>query len=183
MKVYIFLANGFEENEALVPWDLLIRAGADVSTVSINQTDTVTGSHGLRVHADMTAGELPVPSGDVCVVLPGGMPGASNLDADPAVDAYLTHAIASGHAAAICAAPFILGRRGYLAGREATCFPGFEGELAGARISERRVVTDGNVTTARGMGVAFDFGIELIRVLFGEERAFRVRRDSQATSI
>lgn len=182
MKVYVFLADGFEETEALTPWDLLIRAGADVVTVSINDTDAVTGTHGLRVHADVVAAGLPAPAGEFCVVLPGGMPGAKNLDECPAVDAYLRHAYAHGHVAAICAAPFVLGKRGYTDGREATCFPGFEKDLLGARLSGRRVVTDGNVTTARGMGVAFDFGCELIRVLFGERRADEVRRASQANA-
>ena len=183
MKVYVFLADGFEETEALTPWDLLIRAGADVTTVSINQSDTVTGTHGLRVRADAVASGLPAPAGEFCVLLPGGMPGASNLAADPTVGAYIDHARDHGHLAAICAAPFVLGERGVLRGREATCFPGFEGKLKGATISEKRVVTDGHVTTARGMGVAFDFGCELIRVLFGSKRAVEVRRATQAPDV
>ena len=179
MKAYIFLADGFEETEALCPWDLLLRAGVDVTTVSINDTAAVAGTHGLRVQADITARELGSCPDGACVVLPGGMPGASNLDADPAVSRFIDRAAKTGHVAAICAAPYLLGARGLLDGREATCFPGFEDKLRGARISDRRVVTDGNITTARGMGVAFEFGIELIRVLCGKETADRVVRSTQ----
>ena len=126
MKTYIFLANGFEEIEALCPWDLLLRAGVDVTLVSINKDRAVTGTHGITVCADITAAELPEPEGEICTVLPGGMPGSSNLDADPTVDRYIAHSAKNGRLAAICAAPFVLGRRGLLDQKEATCFPGFE---------------------------------------------------------
>ena len=180
MKTYIFLANGFEEVEALAPWDLLLRAGVDVTLVSINGTTAVTGTHGLTVNAQITAAELPEPEGRICTVLPGGMPGASNLDADATVDRYIAHSAKEGHLAAICAAPFVLGRRGLLEGKEATCFPGFEDELTGAVLSDKKVVTSGNVTTARGMGVAFEFGIELIRVLTSPDDAERIKNATQA---
>lgn len=179
MKVYIFFADGFEETEAICPWDLLIRAGLDVTTVSINKKTSVTGTHGLRIETDVTASRLPAPEKGICVILPGGMPGASNLNADPTVDAYVRAAAENGHLGAICAAPFIPGVRGLLSGREATCFPGFEDKLAGALPSDKKVVTDGNVTTARGMGVAFEFGVELIRVLCGEEAADKIARGTQ----
>lgn len=171
MKTYIFLADGFEESEALVPWDLLLRAGVDVTLVSINNTLEVKGTHGLCVRAELTADMLPAPSGEICTVLPGGMPGASNLDEAPAVGRYIAHSASCGHLAAICAAPFVLGRRGLLRGLEATCFPGFEDELEGAVVSDKKVVTDKNITTARGMGVAFEFGIELVRVLCSPQKA------------
>lgn len=180
MKTYIFLANGFEEIEALSPWDLLLRAGVDVTLVSINEDKNVTGTHGLCVRADITAAELPAPEGEICTVLPGGMPGASNLDSNKVVDSYIGHSAKNGHLAAICAAPFILGKRGLLAGKEATCFPGFEGELTGSLSTEKRVVTSGNITTARGMGVAFEFGIELIRVLCSPEEAEKIARSTQS---
>ncbi len=180
MKTYIFLANGFEEIEALYPWDLLLRAGVDVTLVSINDDTAVTGTHGLTVNADITAKELVLPEGEICTVLPGGMPGASNLDADTTVDRYIAHSAKNGHLAAICAAPFVLGRRGLLDQKEATCFPGFEDELKGAFISDKKVVTSGNVTTARGMGVAFEFGKELIRVLCGGEKAEQIAKATQA---
>lgn len=179
MKTYIFLADGFEETEAICPWDLLLRAGVDVTTVSINKTDAVTGTHGLRVHADTVAADLPAPDGEFCVILPGGMPGASNLDADPTVDRYVMHAAKHGHLGAICAAPYVLGVRGILDGKEAVCFPGFEDKLIGAVISDKKAVTDKNVTTARGMGAAFEFGVELIRALCGDAAAEKVIRSSQ----
>ena len=174
MKAYIFLADGFEETEALCPWDLLLRAGVPVKLVSINRDEYVTGTHGLRVKADITAASLCEPEGDICVVLPGGMPGAANLDRDPTVDKYVAHAAKHGHLGAICAAPFVLGVRGLLRGKEATCFPGFEDKLQGARISEKKAVTDGNITTARGMGAAFEFGVELIAALCGDDIARKV---------
>ena len=174
MKTYIFLANGFEEVEALAPWDLLLRAGLDVTLVSINETTEVKGTHGLSVKADMTAAELPEPEGEICTVLPGGLPGSSNLDENGIVDKYIAHSASNGHLAAICAAPFVLGRRGLLEGLEAICYPGFEDELKGAVISEKKVVTSKNITTARGMGVAFEFGVELIRVLCSPEEADRI---------
>lgn len=180
MKTYIFLANGFEEIEALCPWDLLLRAGVDVTLVSINKDTAVTGTHGIIVNADTTADTLGEPEGQICTVLPGGMPGASNLDADPIVDSYITHSAKNGHLAAICAAPFVLGRRGLLNGKEATCFPGFEDELKGAVLSDKKVVTTENITTARGMGVAFEFGKELIRVLCGNEKAEQIAKATQA---
>lgn len=180
MKTYIFLANGFEEIEALCPWDLLLRAGVDVTLVSINDDTAVTGTHGIEVKADITAKELGQPEGKICTVLPGGMPGSSNLDADAVVDRYIAHSAKNGHLAAICAAPFVLGRRGLLDQKEATCFPGFEDELKGAILSDKKVVTSGNITTARGMGVAFEFGKELIRVLCGSEKAEQIAKATQA---
>lgn len=181
MKVYIFFADGFEETEALCPWDLLKRAGADVTTVSINADRKVKGSHGLIMTTDICTSRLPeTPEGDIMVVLPGGMPGASNLDGDKYVDKYVKYASENGHLAAICAAPFILGKRGLLAQKAATCFPGFEKDLFGAAITQKKVVTHGNITTAKGMGVAFEFGLELIRVLFGEEKAAEIKVQVQA---
>ena len=179
MKTYIFLADGFEETEALCPWDLLLRAGVPVRLVSINRDEYVTGTHGLRVRADLTAASLGEPEGDICVVLPGGMPGAANLDRDATVDKFVAHAAKHGHLGAICAAPFVLGVRGLLRGKEATCFPGFEDKLSGAVLSGKKAVTDGNVTTARGMGAAFEFGCELIRALCGPEAAEKVSAATQ----
>ncbi len=176
MQTYIFLADGFEETEALCPWDLLLRAKVPVKLVSINRDPYVTGTHGLRVCADITADSLPEPEGEICVVLPGGMPGASNLDADPTVDRYIAHAAKHGHLGAICAAPFVLGKRGVLCGLEATCFPGFEDKLEGAKLSDKKAVTDGRVTTACGMGAAFEFGIELVAALCGRQTAEAVSR-------
>ena len=171
--VYVLLAEGFEEIEALYTPDVLRRGGVEVMTVGVGGR-VIRGSHGIAVTADITvedATEIPE-----MLVLPGGMPGSSNLDASAEVDRLIerTHA-AGGHIAAICAAPFILGRRGLLRGRRATCFPGFEHELIGATyLKDARVVTDQNVTTAVGMGAAGEFAVELLSILKGKEVADKI---------
>ncbi len=169
--IYMCLADGFEEVEALTPLDLLRRAGAKVVTVGIGKA-TAIGSHGIAVSCDLTDTEADPALPDM-LILPGGMPGSKNLDASPFVDkAIAAVQKKGGRLAAICAAPFVLGKRGILEGKHAVCYPGFEGELRGATVSsDAGVVTDGCVTTAKGMGVAFEFGIELVRVLYGEEKA------------
>ena len=163
--VYMFLADGFEEVEALCPLDVLRRAGIEVTTVGVGK-DMIRGAHGITVQADIPD-VMYRDSDPEMIILPGGMPGAANLDACRTVDAALRAASRKGaYMAAICAAPFILGKRGLLNGRRAVCYPGFEGELSGARIeSELTVVRDGNIVTAKGMGAAFEFGLELVRCL------------------
>ncbi|MBE6530003.1 MAG: DJ-1/PfpI family protein [Ruminococcaceae bacterium] len=174
--VYLFLANGFEEIEALLPLDLLRRGGVEVTTVAVGGSDFVVGSHGIPVGADLPE-TLFRDSAPEAVILPGGMPGAKNLDASRTVDAALRVTAANGGLlCAICAAPFVLGKRGYLSGKEAICFPGFEGELTGARISQKRVVRDGNIITAAGMGVAMEFGLEILCALRGKETAEKIRK-------
>ena len=181
--IYMFLAEGFEEIEALCPLDLLRRAGLEARTVGVGGK-VVRGAHGIEVIADMTTSEAAkFVKGAPCemVVLPGGMPGTLNLKADPTVNAFVDRAFADGkYLAAICAAPSILGEKGMLDGREAVCFPGFEGSLRGARISEKSVVQDGNVITAKGMGVALEFGLELVSVFCGSEKAMELRASVQA---
>ena len=174
--VYLFLANGFEEIEALCPLDLLRRAGVEVTTVGINGAETVMGAHGICVHADLPD-TMYRDSKPEMIILPGGMPGAKNLDESRVVDTALRAAASSGaYLAAICAAPMILGHRGYLEGKKAICFPGFESELAGASLSDERVVRDGNIITAAGMGVALEFGLALVAALKGDEIADQLRR-------
>lgn len=174
--VYLFLANGFEEIEALCPLDLLRRAGVEVTTVGINGAETVMGSHGICVHADLPD-TMYRDSKPEMIILPGGMPGAKNLDESRVVDTALRAAASSGaYLAAICAAPMVLGHRGYLNGKEAICFPGFESELADATISDKRVVRDGNIITAAGMGVALEFGLALVAALKGDKVADELRR-------
>lgn len=174
--IYMFLANGFEEVEALAPLDLLLRAGADVTTVAIGcNGKTVRGAHGISIEADISESELVCENIEM-VILPGGMPGATNLDDSATVDAALARADKEGaYLAAICAAPLVLGHRGYLRGRCATCYPGFEGELAGATLTPAPVVRDGKIITAVGMGAALEFGLELVSALFGEDTAERLR--------
>ena len=173
--VYMLLANGFEEVEALAPLDLLRRAGVDVKTVSIEKEQTVVGAHGIAVLADI----MPSEALD-CVellILPGGMPGSERLDASPVTDDMIERTLQNGgRLAAICAAPLVLGKRGVLRAKKAVCYPGFEKYLDGAVLTSASVVTDGNVTTAIGMGAAIAFGAELLRLLKGEETAQKILR-------
>ncbi len=173
--VYLFLANGFEEIEALCPLDLLRRAGVEVTTVGIGG-DRICGSHGITVEADIPDGLFTGADAEM-IVLPGGMPGSKNLDESRTVDAAIKSAARKGiFIGAICAAPFLLGKRGLLAGKRAISFPGFEKELTGATIADERVVRDGNIITAAGMGVALEFGLALVAALKGDEAAAALRR-------
>lgn len=166
--IIVLLADGFEEIEALTPVDMLRRAGLEVKTVGIMGM-TPTGAHGIKVTCDALPEEIDL-SKVTMAVFPGGMPGATNLDASEYTD-KVTSAVQNngGHLAAICAAPLVLGRRGLLKGRKATCFPGFESELAGAKVIEADFVTDGNITTGRGMEYSLPFAKELVRIALGNK--------------
>lgn len=173
--IYLFLANGFEEIEALCPLDLLRRAGLEVTTVGIGG-EMICGSHGITVAADIPEGMYADSKPDM-IILPGGMPGAKHLDESRVVDTALKAAVRHGSfIAAICAAPMVLGHRGLLAGKEAICYPGFENHLTGANISDKRVVRDENIITAAGMGVALEFGLALVAALKGQDAAEELRR-------
>ena len=176
--IYLFLANGFEEVEALAPLDILRRAGLEVTTVGIGG-DVIRGSHGITVHADIPDGLYADNAPDM-VILPGGMPGSKNLDESRVVDAALKAAVrADAYIAAICAAPMVLGHRGLLQRKRATCYPGFEKELTDAVIERTGVVVDGKTVTAAGMGVAVEFGLALVAQLKGNEEADAIRRAIQ----
>ena len=176
--VYLFLADGFEEVEALTPVDVLRRAGVEVTTVGIGGT-TVRGSHGILVQAD--AAETDVTTDDLtAVILPGGMPGTLNLDASDTVRRLLSAAVArQAVIGAICAAPSVLGHQGILQGKRATCFPGFESELAGATVLPDIVVTDGRIITAKGAGAALPFALALAAALTSTGRAAAVEATLQ----
>ena len=172
--IYVFLAEGFEENEALVTVDLIRRAGFEIRMVSVGDDMKVTGAHGIPVFADFKETEYCdiMPA---VVILPGGMPGTENLEKSATVDFAIYNAMERGNlVCAICAAPSILGKRGYLQGKKATCYPGFENELIGAVISSLGVVTDGNITTAKGMGVALAFAKELTSLLVSPEASNKI---------
>ena len=175
---YIFLADGFEEIEALCPYDLILRAGIPVKTVSVNETTLVTGTHGIKLHADITLSEMEEDFDGI--MLPGGLPGADNLNACKKVQECLVKANAEGKLiTAICAAPYVLGQAGLLGGKRATCFPGFEQKLDGAVCCTDKVVTDSNIITAKGMGAAFEFGIEIIKYFKGEAFANEIAAKTQ----
>lgn len=176
--VYVFLADGFEEIEALAPVDILRRAGLTVKTVGVGGR-VVTGSHGIAVSCDEVAGETALPDMQA-VVLPGGMPGTVHLEKSADVQAALDCAAEQGCLiAAICAAPSVLGHRGMLQGRRATCFPGFEPELTGAVVTGDRVTVDGCIVTARGAGAALEFGFQLVSELCSPDEAARLREAMQ----
>ena len=177
--VYLFLADGFEEIEALTPTDLLRRAGVTVTTVGVTGK-TVVGSHGIPVTADVTAAEAEdmlsrgiVPT---MVILPGGMPGSKNLDESETVETFLQSAIsADAYIAAICEAPMILGKRGLLNGKRAVCYPGFESYLKGASVRTSPCVRDGKIITGRAMGAATEFALMLVTALCGADKAKEIR--------
>lgn len=169
--VYVFLAQGFEELEALAPVDILRRAGVEVCTVGVG-SDMIKGSHGIPVKTDITVDKIVLDNKLDMIVLPGGMPGANNLEANPDVLAAVDFCAENNrYIAAICAAPRILGHKGLLDGRYATCFPGYESELRGALTSQRHVVVDGKFITAKGAGCSLRFALKLVELLCSREKS------------
>lgn len=173
-KVFIFLADGFEEIEAIAPIDILRRAQLDVTTVSISERREVIGAHGVKVLADKLFSETTFGA-DAYFVLPGGYDGMLNLSAHAGVNELLQQQhIAGKKLAAICASPSILGKLGILKGKKAICYPGFEDNLTGALLSEQPVVEDGNVITGKGPGVAIPFALKIVETLKGGEVAQQI---------
>ncbi len=178
-KVSVFMADGMEEVECLSVVDMLRRGGVETETVSVMGRREVTGSHNITVLADRTFEEADFEDTDL-LFLPGGMPGTLNLGAHEGLCALLKKFAAENkRLAAICAAPSVLGDLGLLAGHTATCYPGFESRLKGAAYTRTGVVTDGLITTGRGVGFAVDMGLELVRLLEGEKKADTLKRDIQ----
>lgn len=166
-KVYVFLAPGFEEIEAGTPVDILRRAGIEVELVSIDDSEFVVGARKIAFKADKKFSEIDKDGADM-LILPGGMPGTTNLqNFKPLTDLVLKYNSEGKRIAAICAAPTIFGQLGILEGKKATCYPGLEDKLTGADVYIEPVITDGNITTSRGMGTAIDFSLELLRILSG----------------
>ena len=169
--VYVHLADGFEEIEALTTVDLLRRAGIETEIVSITGRLPVTGSHGIKVVADILFEDAVYNACDL-IVLPGGMPGALNLDAHEGLREKILSFHNQGKGlAAICAAPLVFGHIGVLNGKKATCYPGFEKELEGAECVEDAVVSDQGVITSRGVGTAIPFALAIIERLKGKDIA------------
>jgi len=174
MKAYIFLADGFEEIEAIVPIDIFRRANFDVTTVSISNEKTVRGTHGIHLIADSLFSEVDFTDNDI-LYLPGGMPGTKNLDAHEGLKNLVRkQASENKNLAAICAAPSILGKMGLLEGKEVICFPGFENQLFGAILSDKKIVTSGLIHTAKGAGVAILFALKLVEELKGKKVAKQI---------
>ena len=173
-KICIHLINGFEEIEAIVPGDILRRAGLEVEYVSLTGDLLVEGAHQISVKADILFEEVNYNFVDV-ILLPGGMPGATNLSEHKGLNDVIRKFNESGkYIAAICAAPMVLGKLGVLQGVKATCFSGFEKYLTGAEIVHRPVVVCNNFVTARGPGSALKFGLKLVELIKGKENADRI---------
>lgn len=174
--IYAFLANGFEETEAIAPIDLLRRSGKTVVTVGVGD-NIITGSHGIPVVTDTIAQEAPLTDELEMIILPGGMPGTLNLEKSDYVQAAIDYCVANNkYIGAICAAPSILGHKGLLNGKKAVCYEGFETQLEGAVIADTSVAEDGIFITARGAGVAVDFGLKLVEKAVSKTESDRQRR-------
>ncbi len=170
---YVFLAEGFEEIEALTPVDVLRRAGMDVKTVSITSSRLVTGAHGITVTADLIFTNTLFKD-PAWIILPGGMPGASNLYDFAPLHGVITNQYESSHGriAAICASPaVVLGQMGLLKGREATCYPGFEDLMQGAVRSDKRVVADDKFVLGAGPAMALKWSLAIVEQELGSEKA------------
>lgn len=177
--VYVFLADGFEEVEALTPVDYLRRAGIETVTVGVTGK-TVTGAHNIPVTADITADDVCMNENVEGIVLPGGMPGTLNLENSETVQSAIDYAVRNNlMISAICAAPSILGHKKLLENKQAVCFPGFEEDLYSAQISDCFCVTDGNYITAKGAGAAADFAFAIITYILSQETADKIKSTVQ----
>lgn len=177
--IYVFLANGFEETEAIAPIDILKRSDLEVVTVGIGG-ERIKGSHGIEVIADIVESDVILTDKVDMIVLPGGMPGTLNLEKNPTVNAAIRFCVENDkYIGAICAAPSILGKLGLLKGRNAVCFPGFEKFLEGANLYEDIVAKDGKIITAKGAGAAIEFGLALSAVLAGQQKADSIKASLQ----
>ncbi len=177
--IYMFLADGFEEIEAVATADVILRAGLELKTVGIG-ADVITGAHGIKIETDVSENRISTDDDILAVILPGGMPGTINLKNSVVVNKFLDFAYKNNILiCAICAAPSILGSLGFLKGKKAVCFPGFEDELKGAIIQKDSVCKDANIITAKGAGVAIDFGLEIVKALDSEEKATSIKESMQ----
>lgn len=179
MKVYTMLAEGFEEVEALAVVDVLMRAGIEVSMVSVMPELVVEGTHGIRMMANKIFEKCDFSECDM-IFLPGGMPGTKNLDAHAGLKEQIRKFNEEKKwLAAICAAPSVFGGMGILKGKKATCFPGFEEKLTGAEVMNEHVVQDGHIFTSKGMGTAIDLGLAIVATLVSEEASEELAKTIQ----
>lgn len=177
--VYVFLAEGFEEVEAIAPVDVLRRAGVDVKTVGIGG-NIIKSSKGIRIVADICENEAVLENTDA-IILPGGMPGTLNLEKNATVQKFIDYCAENNkYLCAICAAPSIYGHLGLLKGKKAVSFPSFMSELDGAVVTDNFVEHDGNFITARGAGVSLEFGAEIASVFVGREKANAILKQMQS---
>ena len=178
--MYVFLADGFEEIEALAPIDVMRRAGFSVTTVSVTDSLTVTGAHGIPVVADTLFAQCDYADAAL-LFLPGGLPGATNLQAHTGLCQLLTAKASQPDViiSAICAAPLVLGGLGLLQGKQATCYPGFEDTMQGAHYTAAKVTVDGHIFTACGPGAAWELGFTFVEHFCGADKADALRSGMQ----
>ena len=175
MQIFVFLADGFEEIEAIAAIDIFRRAEIKVTTVSVSTSLIVIGAHDVKVYADSLFSDIQFSS-DSLLYLPGGMPGTTNLDNHEGLKSLIKrHATDGGLIAAICAAPSILGKMNLLKAKEAICYPGFESTLKNAVISQSKISKSGNIFTAKAAGVAVQFALKIVEELKGKELAFEIK--------
>ncbi len=173
--IYVFLADGFEETEAIAPIDCLKRCGLEVVTVGIGK-DMITGSHGITVKTDITDSQVEFSDNLEMIVLPGGMPGTLNLEKSETVQKAIDYCAENEiYIGAICAAPSILGHKGLLKNHRAVCYMGFEKELIGAETGNEPVCVSGKFITSRGMGTAVEFGLKLAEILKSKDVSDKLR--------
>jgi len=173
--VYMLLGTGFEETEAIAPLDLLRRAGVAVTTVGLNGK-IIYGGHGIGVVADIEIGELNLSDLEM-VILPGGLGGVASIRGCQAAMDAVRYAWENGkYTAAICAGPTVLADLGIVDNKNATCYPGCEGQMGSANMIEAAAVTDGKLITGASAGCAVSFGLALIAALKGQEEADRIAK-------
>lgn len=176
--IYVFLADGFEEMEAIVPTDILKRAKLEVKTGGVTSKNPV-GAGGVRIECDLSIDEISENNLEG-IILPGGMPGAENLFKSNKVKNLINYCFENDKIiGAICAAPMILGKMGLLRGKKACCYPGFENELSGAEIVDSRVCLDGKIVTGKGPGAALEFSLKLLEIFVGERATEIIRLSIQ----
>lgn len=177
MSIYVHLADGFEEIEAVTIVDVLRRAGLDVKIVAVGKETTVRGAHGICMTADMLLEQAEYAQAEM-LILPGGMPGTLNLMESERLCQALTEAFAQGRwVAAICAAPMVLGHLSLTEGKRATIYPGMEEHLTGAAVCSDAVVRDGNLVTSKGPGTAMEFSLKLVELLSGSQMAENLKKE------
>lgn len=178
---YMFFADGFEEVEAIAALDVIRRSGIEIESVGIDSKQ-ITGSHGITVICDKSEDDISVSDKLDGIILPGGMPGTTNLQNSKTVNMFIDYCTENNlYLCAICAAPLILGQKGLLNNKTATCFPGFEDFLSGAILSDEYVCTDGKIITARGMGSAVNFGLAIVAAVKGKKASDELKESLQCS--
>lgn len=178
---YMFFADGFEEVEAIAALDVIRRAGIEIFSVGVG-SEKIAGAHGIAVICDKTDDEISLSDSLEGIILPGGMPGTTNLLESETVNKFIDYSVEKNLLiCAICAAPMILGRKGILNGKKAVCFPGFENELSGADISDEYVCVDGKIITSKGMGSAVKFGLAIVGEVIDKETASKLEATLQCS--